>query len=164
MKSLSVHPIIKQCYKREIFLLFACRYMKSPYLCIVFFIVLDLRLTKVGVQRYSFFYAHTFTSSSQPAFTPLFLRSGIHSGFPFFAWQQARRCENIRQTMPLNRAVVEAQLCGRWGRIVRSLKPNRAVDSSPLSMQFLKNIIAEKKSTFPFADLPKVRIFASYFS
>ena len=29
----------------------------SPYLCIVFFIVLDLRLTKVGVQRYSFFYA-----------------------------------------------------------------------------------------------------------
>ncbi|RHA76989.1 hypothetical protein DW921_05600 [Phocaeicola coprophilus] len=46
------------------------------------------------------FYAHTFTSSSQPAFTPLFLRSGIHSGFPFFARQQARRCENIRQTMP----------------------------------------------------------------
>ncbi len=26
-----------------------------PYLCNVFFIVLDLRLTKVGVQRYSFF-------------------------------------------------------------------------------------------------------------
>ena len=26
------------------------------YLCIVFFIVLDLRLTKVGVRRYSFFY------------------------------------------------------------------------------------------------------------
>ena len=29
-----------------------------PYLCIVFFIVLDLRLTKVGVQRYSFFCAY----------------------------------------------------------------------------------------------------------
>ena len=27
----------------------------STDLCIVFFIVLDLRLTKVGVQRYSFF-------------------------------------------------------------------------------------------------------------
>ena len=33
---------------------------KSIYICNVFFIVLDLRLTKVGVQRYSFFYAHTF--------------------------------------------------------------------------------------------------------
>ena len=29
--------------------------VKSHYLCNVFFIVLDLRLTKVGVQRYSFF-------------------------------------------------------------------------------------------------------------
>ena len=114
MKSLSVHPIIKQCYKREIFLLFACRYMKSPYLCIVFFIVLDLRLTKVGVQRYSFFYAHTFTSSSQPAFTSLFLRSGIHSGFPFFARQQARRCEKIRRSLKLNYAVVEAESCSRF--------------------------------------------------
>ena len=34
------------------------RYAESPYLCNVFFIVLDLRLTKVGVQRYSFFYVH----------------------------------------------------------------------------------------------------------
>ena len=33
-----------------------------PYIChVIFFIVLDLRLTKVGVQRYSFFYAHTLT-------------------------------------------------------------------------------------------------------
>ena len=31
---------------------------KPPYLCIVFFIVLDLRLTKVGVRRYSFFCAY----------------------------------------------------------------------------------------------------------
>ncbi|KAA5426157.1 hypothetical protein F2Y70_10920, partial [Bacteroides cellulosilyticus] len=30
----------------------------------MFFIVLDLRLTKVGVQRYSFFYVHTFGISS----------------------------------------------------------------------------------------------------
>ena len=36
-----------------------CRYGKCPYICNVFFIVLDLRLTKVGVQRYSFFYACT---------------------------------------------------------------------------------------------------------
>ena len=34
----------------------------NPYIChVIFFIVLDLRLTKVGVQRYSFFYAHTLT-------------------------------------------------------------------------------------------------------
>ena len=32
------------------------------YLCNVFFMVLDLRLTKVGVQRYSFFYALFFKS------------------------------------------------------------------------------------------------------
>ena len=36
---------------------------RSPYLCNVFFIVLDLRLTKVGVQRYSFFYVRTFRMS-----------------------------------------------------------------------------------------------------
>ena len=33
----------------------ACYFAKKPYLCIVFFIVLDLRLTKVGVRRYPFF-------------------------------------------------------------------------------------------------------------
>ncbi len=33
----------------------ACRFAGKPYLCNVFFMVLDLRLTKVGVQRYSFF-------------------------------------------------------------------------------------------------------------
>ena len=49
----------KTCYKTLFFICFICRYPRSPYLCIVFFIVLDLRLTKVGVQRYSFFYAHT---------------------------------------------------------------------------------------------------------
>ena len=44
------------------------KYAEYLYLCIVFFIVLDLRLTKVGVQRYSFFYVHTFGISSQKAF------------------------------------------------------------------------------------------------
>jgi len=33
--------------------------LQKSYLCIVFFIVLDLRLTKVGVRRYPFFYAPT---------------------------------------------------------------------------------------------------------
>ena len=33
-----------------------CDFSNSVYICNVFFIVLDLRLTKVGVQRYSFFY------------------------------------------------------------------------------------------------------------
>ena len=32
---------------------------KQPYLCIVFFIVLDLRLTKIGTRRSPFFYVHT---------------------------------------------------------------------------------------------------------
>ena len=34
---------------------FFCGLLQKSYLCTVFFIVLDLRLTKVGVQRYSFF-------------------------------------------------------------------------------------------------------------
>ena len=38
---------------------YSCRFARKPYLCNVFFMVLDLRLTKVGVQRYSFFFAHT---------------------------------------------------------------------------------------------------------
>ena len=39
---------------------FTCRETENAYLCNVFFIVLDLRLTKVGVQRNSFFYALIF--------------------------------------------------------------------------------------------------------
>jgi len=46
-----------------IFTLFMCVFLaflsKSPYLCNVFFIVLDLRLTKVGTWRSPFFCAHT---------------------------------------------------------------------------------------------------------
>ena len=58
----------KTCYKTLFFICFICRYPKSPYLCTVFFIVLDLRLTKVGVQRYSFFYVRTFRN--------IYIRSG----------------------------------------------------------------------------------------
>ena len=47
------------CYKTYFFSWIICRFIRSPYLCNVFFIVLDLRLTKVGVQRYSFFYVRT---------------------------------------------------------------------------------------------------------
>ena len=47
------------CYKTYFFSWIICRFPNYPYLCNVFFIVLDLRLTKVGVQRYSFFYART---------------------------------------------------------------------------------------------------------
>ncbi len=47
------------CYETYFFSWIICRFLKCPYLCNVFFIVLDLRLTKVGVQRYSFFYALT---------------------------------------------------------------------------------------------------------
>lgn len=36
--------------------------------------------------------------------------------------------ENV-QSLPRNRAVVEARLCGRWGRIVRSIQPHYTVDS-----------------------------------
>ena len=43
--------------KHKILIPFSCYIPESPYICNVFFIVLDLRLTKVGVQRYSFFYA-----------------------------------------------------------------------------------------------------------
>jgi len=39
------------------------------------------------------------------------------------------------QTLGLNRAVVAAELCGRWGRIVRSLRPDRAVDFFALTGQ-----------------------------
>jgi len=39
------------------------------------------------------------------------------------------------QTLGLNRAVVGAGLCGRWGRIVRSLRPDRAVDFFALTSQ-----------------------------
>ena len=54
---------LKACYKTRFYSPNACIFPRSPYLCNVFFIVLDLRLTKVGVQRYSFFYVRTFRMS-----------------------------------------------------------------------------------------------------
>ncbi len=42
------------CYITYIFSWIICKYHRSPYLCNVFFIVLDLRLTKVGARRCSF--------------------------------------------------------------------------------------------------------------
>lgn len=50
---------IKPCYKIRYLSLKIWRYAESPYLCNVFFIVLDLRLTKVGARRCSFFYVYT---------------------------------------------------------------------------------------------------------
>ena len=52
----------KSCYKTYFFSWKICRLKFTPYLCIVFFIVLDLRLIKVGVQRYSFFYVRMYRS------------------------------------------------------------------------------------------------------
>ena len=49
--------LLNLCYKTCVNVHNTCIIPESPYLCIVFFIVLDLRLTKVGVQRNSFFYA-----------------------------------------------------------------------------------------------------------
>ena len=51
---------LKLCYITQFLVPNICRKLKSPYLCNVFFIVLDLRLTKVGARRCSFFYVRTF--------------------------------------------------------------------------------------------------------
>ncbi len=48
-------PNIKSCYKTYFYCKNIWRCHQKPYLCSVFFIVLDLRLTKVGVRRDSFF-------------------------------------------------------------------------------------------------------------
>ena len=50
---------IKPCYKIRYLSLKIWRYAESPYLCNVFFIVLDLRLTKDWLRRCSFFYVRT---------------------------------------------------------------------------------------------------------
>ena len=39
---------------------FLALFAQTAYLCIVFFMVLDLRLTKVGVQRHLFFLSFSF--------------------------------------------------------------------------------------------------------
>ena len=57
---LHIRPFFLICViEHTFFSWIICRFIRSPYLCNVFFIVLDLRLTKVGVQRYSFFYVRT---------------------------------------------------------------------------------------------------------
>ena len=48
--------------------------------------------------------------------------------------------ENV-QSLPRNRAVVEARLCGRWGRIVRSIQPHYTVDSG---RSFLEGMVRVK--------------------
>ena len=49
----------------------------------------------------------------------------LKSPKPFF------RCSGNIPSMPLQRAVVGAQTCGRWGSNVQSLELDRAVDSLP---------------------------------
>jgi hypothetical protein len=49
--------LIKYVIKHIIFVEKYCRLLQKPYLCNVFFMVLDLRLIKVGVKRYPFFFA-----------------------------------------------------------------------------------------------------------
>ena len=53
----------KKCYKTEFFQITTCRFQKSPYLCNVFFIVLDLRLTKVEYSGTPFFLPNLNISS-----------------------------------------------------------------------------------------------------
>ena len=72
------------CYETYFSPWIICRYHKSPYLCNVFFIVLDLRLTKVGARRCSFFYVHTPTSS-QPK--EVLKQSPIHPKIEFQSFQ-----------------------------------------------------------------------------
>ena len=52
---------IKPCYKMRCFTPKIWRYAESPYLCNVFFIVLDLRLTKrLAVWEDSLFFMSTY--------------------------------------------------------------------------------------------------------
>ncbi len=52
-----------------------CNFTKNPYLCIVFFIVLDLRLTKIGTQRSPFFYAHKSDTSKNKDYPQSVIRT-----------------------------------------------------------------------------------------
>ena len=52
--------MVNMCCKTWFFSCFFCGFNRNVYFCTVFFIVLDLRLTKVGVQRNSFFYVRTW--------------------------------------------------------------------------------------------------------
>ena len=60
------YVLLNLCYKTHVNVHKTCIIPESLYLCNVFFIVLDLRLTKVGVQRNSFFYAFIWAKEKQP--------------------------------------------------------------------------------------------------
>ena len=59
---------IKICFKAYFSSRFICRYRKSPYLCTVFFMVLDLRLTKVGLSGALFLCPYVSCFRRQVAF------------------------------------------------------------------------------------------------
>ena len=59
----------------------SCKFPKYPYLCIVFFIVLDLRLTKVGARRCSFFMSIRYLRI-QSAFSIAFFINGSMISYP----------------------------------------------------------------------------------
>ena len=65
---------------------FSCRLKENAYLCTVFFIVLDLRLTKVGVRRYSFFLCQKkrMTHWAHPPYTVNHLISMVSLSFLAF--------------------------------------------------------------------------------
>ena len=63
------YVLLNLCYKTHVDAHKTCIIPESPYLCIVFFIVLDLRLTKVGVQRNSFFMPLSEQKKNNPLFT-----------------------------------------------------------------------------------------------
>ena len=63
-------------HKIKLFAQTVANMLRRLYLCIVFFIVLDLRLTKIGTQRSPFFYAHTL------------LTILIESPFVYYRWQR----------------------------------------------------------------------------
>gem|GEM_PF-3513098 len=57
---------LKKCYNASFFDIFLCRERKNIYLCNVFFIVLDLRLTILGSAE-PFFYSGQETILAMPS-------------------------------------------------------------------------------------------------
>ena len=92
--------LLKTCYKTYFSCRFICRISEKPYLCIVFFIVLDLRLTKVGVQRYSFFYAHTSDTIFQ---TVTHYTYRIQKSYPKFYFEIAHLSDFLVEIFIRNR-------------------------------------------------------------
>ena len=56
--------LLNFCYISQLLRRIICYFPKNTYLCNVFFIVLDLRLTKVGARRCSFFFCKKMKPSS----------------------------------------------------------------------------------------------------